>query len=108
MSFGQPDETYYIFDLGFYFMRFAALEDVRIAIESKRSSTQEFLKAIKTLEEENPGRWPFAYQALAKRGRMLAETNLSWYEEVLEEINRRIKKKRGSNLSQPVEEAISQ
>lgn len=98
-SFDQPDETYYMFDLGFYFLRFADLEDVRQAVQQKMDYTQQFLGAIRALEEENPGRWPFAYRALAKRGRMLAETNLTWYQEVMEEIERRIQKKKGPAMA---------
>ena len=106
-SFRQNDETYYTFDVGFYFLRFANLEEVLEAVREKATSLQEFLEAIRILEEENPGQWPFAYSALAARGRMLAETNLRWYDDVKGEIERRIqKKKSGPGKSRRQEEAL--
>lgn len=106
-SFRQNDETYYTFDVGFYFLRFANLEEVLEAVREKATSLQEFLEAIRILEEENPGQWPFAYSALAARGRMLAETNLRWYDDVKGEIERRIqKKKSGTGKSRRQEEAL--
>ncbi len=101
-SFRQMDETYYVFDMGFYFLRFADLEQVLEAVQDKMASQEQFLMALRTLEEENPGRWPFAYRALVQRGRMLAETNLKWYQEVAQEIEQRIARKiRGQVTEEP-------
>ena len=45
--------------------------------------------------------------SLAARGRMLAETNLRWYDDVKGEIERRIqKKKSGPGKSRRQEEAL--
>jgi DNA-binding PadR family transcriptional regulator len=93
-SFQQPDETYYFFDIGFYFLRFANFDDVLEAAKEKEAAIKAFLKSLKQLEEDNPGPWPFAYRALADRARMLGETNLEWYQGVMEEIHRRQDKKK--------------
>lgn len=78
-SLNLDDHPYSLFDLGLYFFEHLDDVDLEQAIHNKLRAIDKFKRRIAAIEHENPGHWPFQFEALRRKGRLLTEAFEHWY-----------------------------
>ena len=88
-SLGIDERPYYLFDVALYFLDHLDPADLLDAVAVKLERIEGVRRQIESIERDNPGPWPFKFEALRRKGRLLTDAMETWYRYLQAELGKR-------------------
>lgn len=93
-SFFVEDLPYTTFDVGFYFLAHASLDDALAGAERQIERLRAYQEHVGSLERDYPFRWPFRMEAIKQHTLGSVRAHTQFYRELCEDLRARIARAR--------------
>ncbi len=93
-SFFAQDLPYTTFDIGFYFLAHASLEDALAGAQRQIERLRDYETHVRSLEADYPFRWPFRMEAIKQHTLGTIKAHHRFYQELCDDLQARIARAR--------------